>query len=70
MAPLPNFFLCSITYVITREKQRKQRVGGAIADGETDAKTRVLTALKAWEEVGEDTEKSYPTFLPKISQNA
>jgi hypothetical protein len=38
MAPLPNSFLCfsrAITYVIM---QRKQLGGGAIADGETDAK--------------------------------
>jgi hypothetical protein len=38
MAPLPNCFLCfsrAITYVIA---QRKQLGGGAIADGETDAK--------------------------------
>jgi hypothetical protein len=38
MTPLPNCFLCSITYVISREKQRKQLGGGAIADRETDAK--------------------------------
>jgi hypothetical protein len=38
MAPLPNCFLCfscAITYVIV---QRKMLGGGAIADGETDAK--------------------------------
>jgi hypothetical protein len=38
MTPLPNSFLCfsrAITYVIM---QRKQLGGGAIADGETDAK--------------------------------
>jgi hypothetical protein len=38
MAPLPNCSLCfshAIAYVI---KQRKQLVGGAIADGEADAK--------------------------------
>jgi hypothetical protein len=38
MAPLPKSFLCAIMYVIAREKQRKQFGGGAIADGETDAK--------------------------------
>jgi hypothetical protein len=38
MAPPPNCFLCAITYVIAREKQRKQLGSGAIADGETDAK--------------------------------
>jgi hypothetical protein len=38
MAPPPNCFLCAITYMIAREKQRKQLVSGAIADGETDAK--------------------------------
>jgi hypothetical protein len=41
MAPPPNYFLCAITYVIAREKQRKQLGSGAITDGETDAKTRV-----------------------------
>jgi hypothetical protein len=35
---LPNCFLCFITYVIAREKQRKHLGSGAIADGETDAK--------------------------------
>jgi hypothetical protein len=38
MAPLPGCFLCfsrAITYVIA---QGKQLVGGAIADGEADAK--------------------------------
>jgi hypothetical protein len=38
MAPPPNCFLCIITYVIAREKQRKQLGGGAITEGETDAK--------------------------------
>jgi hypothetical protein len=37
----PNYFLCFFTYVIGREKQRKQLGSGAITDGETDAKTRV-----------------------------
>jgi hypothetical protein len=36
--PLPNCFLCFITYVIAQEKQRKHLGSGAIADGETDAK--------------------------------
>jgi hypothetical protein len=38
MAPPPNCFLYAITYVIAREKQRKQLGSGTIADGETDAK--------------------------------
>jgi hypothetical protein len=38
MAPLPNCFFCAITYMIAREKQRKQLGSGAIKDGETDAK--------------------------------
>jgi hypothetical protein len=41
IAPLPNCFLCfsqAIMYVIA---QKKQLGSGAIADGETDAKTRV-----------------------------
>jgi hypothetical protein len=35
---MPNSFLCAITYVIAREKQRKLLGIGAIADGTTDAK--------------------------------
>jgi hypothetical protein len=38
MAPPPNCFLCGITYVIAREKQRNQFGSGAIADGEPGAK--------------------------------
>jgi hypothetical protein len=41
IAPPPNSFLCFFTYVIAREKQRNLLGGGAITDGETDAKTRV-----------------------------
>jgi hypothetical protein len=41
IAPLPNCFLCIITYVIAREKQRKQLGSGAIADGKWTQKTRV-----------------------------
>jgi hypothetical protein len=43
MAPPPNCSLCfsrAITRVIAREKQRKQLGGGAIANGETQAKNR------------------------------
>jgi hypothetical protein len=42
MAPLPNCFLCfsfAITYVIV---QRKMLGGGAVADGETDAKNAIV----------------------------
>jgi hypothetical protein len=38
MVPPPNCFLCAITYVIAREKQKKQLGSGAIAEGERDAK--------------------------------
>jgi hypothetical protein len=41
IAPPPICFVCAITYVIAREKQSKPMGGGAIADGETDAKKRV-----------------------------
>jgi hypothetical protein len=41
MALPPYCFLCTITYVITQEKQSKQLGSGAIADWETDAKKRV-----------------------------
>jgi hypothetical protein len=46
MAPLPNSFLCFFTYVIAREKQRKQLSGGAIADGTTDAKNASVDGPK------------------------
>jgi hypothetical protein len=38
MAPMLNSFLCAITYMIAREKQRKLLGIGTIADGITDAK--------------------------------
>jgi hypothetical protein len=37
MAAMPNSFLCAITYVIAREKQKKLLGIGAIADGVADA---------------------------------
>jgi hypothetical protein len=38
MAPLPNCFLCFSRAIMYMIAQRKQLGGGAIADGETDAK--------------------------------
>jgi hypothetical protein len=54
MASLPNCFLCysrAITYLIA---QRKQLGGGAIADGETDAKNASVDG---------------PLAVPKITQH-
>jgi hypothetical protein len=45
ITPPPNYFLCVIRYVIAREKQGKQLGSGAIADRETDIKTRVLIPI-------------------------
>jgi hypothetical protein len=39
MAPHPNSFLCFFSRDRVREKQRKLLDGGAITDGETDAKS-------------------------------
>jgi hypothetical protein len=52
MAPLPSCFLCIITSVIAREKQKKQLGSGNIADEETDAKNATVDGpLQCGEEV-------------------
>jgi hypothetical protein len=38
IAPPPNSVLCFFTYAIAREKQGNLLGGGAITNGETDAK--------------------------------